>query len=439
MKILFLFFVPLITWAQCEGSYYFEDQSSIDNFIRDYGDCDKIDSLEIVLRCSGNRITNFDSLINIKKINYFKISAECSNLSIDGLANLRKVNFFQTYDLDSINSVYQFENLDSIEHLDLSGREISSDLANFKYTEYIAKLTLRGAGNCLGLSATAKSSLKSIAILHGKRDGNLSELINGNYLESLIIRNIENFSVSPPDSLTQISNLSCINSPGIDLTPLSMMKITGAINIINNEESVPIFQNVDTIDIIQLSLLEDLTDFKTKFPNLVKVNSYLSVFESSNLERLGINKIEIPYGKPFSNYLIYTRVRIEENPKLKECEEEFLCEALNAYPDSVILENNGEFCNLDNITEYCKTVSTKEFDNKNIKLYPNPASDYISLDSSIKDFDLYIIINASGQIVQTGHIDSNQINISNLSSGIYSMCFRSEWDYVNLKFVKNSL
>lgn len=64
-----------------------------------------------------------------------------------------------------------------------------------------------------------------------------------------------------------------------------------------------------------------------------------------------------------------------------------------------------------------------------MKLYPNPAKDFITVETqnSINDLE-YTLISSSGQIIGTGKILSNkeQISVSNLINGLYILKFVSK-------------
>ncbi len=60
-----------------------------------------------------------------------------------------------------------------------------------------------------------------------------------------------------------------------------------------------------------------------------------------------------------------------------------------------------------------------EADNK-IQIYPNPAKEILTINSLEQPIESYKIYNLTGQVVQANFlIDENQVNISNLSKGIY--------------------
>lgn len=66
-------------------------------------------------------------------------------------------------------------------------------------------------------------------------------------------------------------------------------------------------------------------------------------------------------------------------------------------------------------------VSTTDIYAQNQKLHiiPNPAAREISLSNTFNEETSYILFSASGQIVQSGSIRNNKINIENLTPGIY--------------------
>jgi len=69
---------------------------------------------------------------------------------------------------------------------------------------------------------------------------------------------------------------------------------------------------------------------------------------------------------------------------------------------------------------------------KNI-LFPNPATDFITIDCKNNDINkIYIITNVSGQKIKTFKNYSDKIDISNLSKGIYFINFGKK----HYKFIK---
>ncbi|MEQ3690655.1 MAG: T9SS type A sorting domain-containing protein [Flavobacterium sp.] len=72
--------------------------------------------------------------------------------------------------------------------------------------------------------------------------------------------------------------------------------------------------------------------------------------------------------------------------------------------------------------------------NQPIVLYPNPATDLLQIKSTnSSNFTNYKIFDNKGVLVQTSNLSDNKINISNLSSGIYTLYL----DSYSKTFVKN--
>lgn len=75
---------------------------------------------------------------------------------------------------------------------------------------------------------------------------------------------------------------------------------------------------------------------------------------------------------------------------------------------------------LDGSFEYFTTKSINLQNEISIKLYPNPANDFVYISTAENKTDLsYNIYNAAGAKVLTGNVTGNAINISKLASGIY--------------------
>lgn len=81
-----------------------------------------------------------------------------------------------------------------------------------------------------------------------------------------------------------------------------------------------------------------------------------------------------------------------------------------------------------------QSLSTSEFElKKNIKLFPNPSNDYIQILGLIGD-EKYTLYNILGTEIQKGNISNNeQIDIRNLTNGLYFLKFGDE---NTIKFIK---
>ena len=83
-------------------------------------------------------------------------------------------------------------------------------------------------------------------------------------------------------------------------------------------------------------------------------------------------------------------------------------------------------------------MGVAEKEETNLKVYPNPASEYLVIEGiGLKKLS-FIIYNIVGQAVITGNLDNNysKINISSLNSGIYFIKLKIEDKTKTIKFIK---
>jgi len=84
------------------------------------------------------------------------------------------------------------------------------------------------------------------------------------------------------------------------------------------------------------------------------------------------------------------------------------------------------------------SINNKNVQNYNFSVFPNPAFDYLlieSIDNKKLDFSIY---NMVGQSIKTGKLENNnsKINISSLNSGIYFIELKTDAITKTIKFVK---
>lgn len=82
------------------------------------------------------------------------------------------------------------------------------------------------------------------------------------------------------------------------------------------------------------------------------------------------------------------------------------------------------------------TVGTNQSPVHNsIIVYPNPTKNKLFIESSTS-YHLYSIYNSIGQKVQASKLIGDEINISELVNGVYVLCLDSEFQHVQVKFIK---
>jgi hypothetical protein len=68
-------------------------------------------------------------------------------------------------------------------------------------------------------------------------------------------------------------------------------------------------------------------------------------------------------------------------------------------------------------------LGVDEVDTNNITIYPNPASDIVYV--NVNETFNAVIYNYQGQIVKNVIVDNGQINVSNLTNGMYFLEIRT--------------
>jgi len=82
-------------------------------------------------------------------------------------------------------------------------------------------------------------------------------------------------------------------------------------------------------------------------------------------------------------------------------------------------------------------LSLDEESRKEIAIYPNPASDFLTIPAELTTRDRYEVFSATGQIVQSGNFDDGQrLDISALTEGFYTIRISSEMKVLTSHFVK---
>lgn len=75
-------------------------------------------------------------------------------------------------------------------------------------------------------------------------------------------------------------------------------------------------------------------------------------------------------------------------------------------------------------------------------IYPNPATDYISI-KGVSVFDRYNIYDMSGRMITSGNLNSKDIDIRNLSAGKYILALHASRNanakQVMTSFIKNNV
>lgn len=95
--------------------------------------------------------------------------------------------------------------------------------------------------------------------------------------------------------------------------------------------------------------------------------------------------------------------------------------------------NTPAFFCMDNfVLDVVSSTENESF--ADLKIFPNPATDMISID--FKEKGQYKIINYNGKVVLANYITNNRIDISDLNSGVYNLVVSTEKGETTRRFVK---
>ncbi|MBC5834904.1 T9SS type A sorting domain-containing protein [Flavobacterium sp. F372] len=87
------------------------------------------------------------------------------------------------------------------------------------------------------------------------------------------------------------------------------------------------------------------------------------------------------------------------------------------------------------------TISTLAENNSNdaltiVSLYPNPTRDILNIETNSATKLNYTVINYLGQVVKSGSIENNSLNVSNLNAGVYILQINDGQKSITKKFIK---
>lgn len=133
------------------------------------------------------------------------------------------------------------------------------------------------------------------------------------------------------------------------------------------------------------------------------------------------------------------------NFSLNGSEQSYLQQLINssshiqAYACSLLHLLTGSRCTVEPLLEprSIQVGNAKQFqNNSDCRIYPNPVSGSIKLKDCNVNYTKFEIINATGQYVKLPFTNDQNIDISNLESGIYILRIFTENDVNNISFFK---
>lgn len=277
--------------------------------------------------------------------------------------------------------------------------------------------------------------------------GNESSLIDFSGLDSLLYTDKLEITGTNLEGIHQLESLNGLQ--GLDtLNRLDLRKIPSLIDMsalagvvyMNRMEirDVPELESVFTFE--SISIPENIRFENTglsalpQFTGLTSTES-LQIKDNPNLQTTsGLNELTSISGiaVEISNNASLTTISFGEeptmvgeftvsnNPALENCaSSETIC-SLIASASASFFSGNGENCNsVGEISDNC-VLSTENKEDFDFLIFPNPATDKLSIDG-VEDFqNLEVrILNAQGTVVKTQKINRMGIDINGLAGGVY--------------------
>lgn len=119
----------------------------------------------------------------------------------------------------------------------------------------------------------------------------------------------------------------------------------------------------------------------------------------------------------------------------------FCCSYGNGYytiksmDGSVTIASGGSFSTQDKASFKLNWLATSEVKADGVNIYPNPATDVLNV-TKVSDKAKFEVYNAVGQIVMSGNIRNNKVDVSKLVKGTYIITVSDKEISAKLKFIK---
>lgn len=424
LLLLLVFFNKLVIAQNCPpGDLIFERQSQIDSFAILYPNCDRVAGSLIIRPASSETddITNLEPLSNLKMVNFGLVISGTSKLTnLNGLNNLsgriggllevfgntalltlkglEKIN--KAFGDVSVNQNPRIKNLEGLNGLDTIWQ-------NFYIT-----------GNDSLVSLTGLDNIRHVNLTLG------------------IIENPELKSISGMKSLEHSRNIAIRHNRKLEsLEGLKRLKTLNGHLFLRNL-GITTTMGLDSLEHVQFNLEIDINEKLQKiegFERLKIVNGAIKI--ANNIELTAITAFDAV------NIDSLDFLEIRNNDKLTACKTEFICNYISVKPDFAgIYLNAGECINLDILKLAC-FVSTNETDGVlKLTISPSLVTDFIRITGDDQNSEglLYQIISVDGKTFKKGSISTvDDIQVSNLSPGMYFLKISRGSDFLTSKFIKS--
>lgn len=390
-------FVGFSSQGKCDlssGLFVVFNQSDLNQLFLD-NDCITADTLLIISTSNTDPIVSLEPLQGLSEINFLRIIAgELKDLR--GTETIKKIGTLQILNSDKLNDISALKGLLQLETLTFTFNDHITDLTQFNYLPHPKQLELSGNASLSGWAYEGNRLALSIGA--NSFENNLADILkNGLDTLSLSINIGNNFSLKGISKVNYLSDLGLLGIDSVSLEGLESHEVIGNVTLSGNGFNDTTYNNFSNLETVQGQLhlvgVDRLLNFSHMFPKLRVIGERLSLMSNDSLYDLSIlNNIEIPknnfpslhFEPLFDNNPEY-RVFLRDNVILDYCYNSFICDAVNTYPDSVLISGNGtESCIYNALLSYCesntsgnKIISPSSNQGLSHHMYPNPSGNNI--------------------------------------------------------------
>ena len=374
-----------------------------------------LESAEVITFSQNPLMQNLEGLENLHTVSTaFSVITNRSLKDISAVSNIDSLGLVYIRFNDSLEQIVGFDNIKTLDHFYIdfnTSLELFDAFHNVREIE--DDLTIETSSNLTDFSGF----------------GQLAHLGNLNIVANPRLRHVPTFSSLLSVERLQIQNNDSLQTiEGFDV--LDVISKQFSISENRQLQEIDAFASLDTIREFTMNGLHSLNNLGT-FESLKYIGGGLRILNNSTLEDIsGLANVD-----PAS----VDSLRIVSNPMLSECNNEFLCN----YIDTSLLTtigNNAINCNsIDEVRMSCLTA-TDEVDHllTAISIYPNPASESISLSLGNVPLaaDNIAIYTLTGKPCGTVPLGMHSIDVSALLSGLYIAIVTTDAGQIPVKFHK---
>lgn len=365
------------------------------------------DWMEIQYNNNLNEVVGFNGLIS--SIGLINISSNSSLKKIDGFYKTENLNQLNIQ-YNSLDSIIGFNDLNSINYISIIDNKLS-DINGFNKLKRIEK--------SLFLAQTLLTDLNFLLPLEY-----IGEQLVISYNKFLVdFKGLSKITSNDLIFLEIEENQKLENLDGLESIKGSIQSL----RIVNNPElkSIASLKNITSINNIDLRYNEKLESLNG-FEGLKGYLNYLTITNNGSLESI----------EPLKNLDgIINNLEITYNSNLSFCTINPICDWISKNNYAYILYNKPECSNSELISSCSSLGIEKNIDDFNLIAFPNPFNDFIYLNDSFNEFELFDL---TGKSVLKA-TNKSKIETSRLSKGLYFLKYTNNSKDIQkiIKLIKN--